>query len=99
MADPQGDGSVVHLTQSGQSLWLLAHHYDVSIDRLKELNQMGADVVIYIGQEILIQPPAPATATPQNTPNIAKVSQTATIQRMIETSAQFSTTFQPGPTL
>ena len=77
---------MVHLTLSGQSLWLLAHHYDVSIDRLKELNQMGADAVIYIGQEILIQPPAPATATPQNTPSITKVLRAATIQRVIETS-------------
>jgi len=87
LAEPRSDGSVVHLAQSGQSLWLLAHHYDVSIDRLNELNQMGADAVIYIGQEILIQPPTPATAAPQNTPSITKVSQAATIQRMIETSA------------
>ena len=86
LAEPRSDGSVVHLAQSGQSLWLLAHHYDVSIDRLNELNQMGADAVIYIGQEILIQPPTPATATPENTPSTTKVSQAATIQRVIETS-------------
>ena len=87
LAEPRSDGSIVHLTQSGQSLWLLALHYDVSIDRLRELNQMGADDVIYIGQEILIQPPTPATATPENPPSITKVSQTATIQRVIENSA------------
>jgi LysM repeat protein len=86
LAESGDDGSVVHLAQSGQSLWLLAHHYDVSIDRLKELNQMGADAVIYIGQEILIQPPAPATATPENTPSTTKVSRAATVQRVIETS-------------
>jgi hypothetical protein len=65
---------------------LLAHHYDVSIDRLRELNQMGTDDVIYIGQEILIRPPTPATATPENQPSITEVSQTATVQRVIETS-------------
>ena len=87
LAEPRGDGSVVHLAQSGQSLWLLAHHYDVNIDSLKELNQMGVDAVIYIGQEILIQPPIPTTATPENTPSITEVSQTATVQRVVETSA------------
>jgi uncharacterized protein YkwD len=86
LAESQGDGSVVHLAQSGQSLWLLAHHYDVSIDRLRELNQMGTDDVIYIGQEILIRPPTPATTTPENQPSITEVSQTASIQRVIETS-------------
>ena len=60
--------------------------YNVSIDRLNELNKMGADAIIYIGQEILIQPPAPATATPENTPSTTKVSQAATIQRVIETN-------------
>ena len=87
LAEPGGDGSVVHLAQSGQSLWLLAHHYDVSIDRLRELNPMGMDDVIYIGQEILIQPPIPATSTPENPPSITKASQTAIVQRVIETSA------------
>jgi len=87
LAEPRGDGSVVHIAQSGQSLWLLAHHYDVSIDRLKELNQMEATAVIYIGQEILIQPHALATATPENTLSTTKVSQAATVQRVIETSA------------
>ena len=60
--------------------------YNVSIDRLNELNKMGADAIIYVGQEILIQPPAPATATPENTPSTTKVSQAATIQRVIETN-------------
>jgi len=87
LAEPGGNGSIVHLAQSGQFLWLLAHHYDVSIDRLRELNQMGADDIIYIGQEILIQPPIPATATPENPPSITKASQNTTVQRVIETSA------------
>ena len=48
---------------------------------------MGADDIIYIGQEILIQLPIPATATPENSLSIAKASQTTTVQRVIETSA------------
>jgi LysM repeat protein len=91
LAEPRDDGSVVHLVQSGQSLWLLAHHYDMSIDRLRELNQMGVNDGIYIGQEILVQPPTTATATPENLPRIITVSPIATIQGIIETSIPSST--------
>ena len=86
LAESRDDGSVVHLVQSGQSLWLLAHHYEVNIDRLRELNHMGANDVIYIGQEILIQPPQPATVTPENQPGINLVLPTATNQTIKETS-------------
>ncbi len=44
---------------------------------------MGADAVIYFGQEILIQPPAPATATPENPPGVTETTQVATVQRVI----------------
>ena len=87
LAESGDDGSVIHLVQSGQSLWLLAHHYEVSIDRLRELNQMGANDVIYIGQEILIRLPAPATVTPENQPGINKASPTVYNQTITETSS------------
>jgi len=87
LAESGDDGSVIHLVQSGQSLWLLAHHYEVSIDRLRELNQMGANDVIYIGQEILIRLPASATVTPENQPGINKASPTEYNQTITETSS------------
>jgi len=87
LAEPEDDGSVVHLVQSGQSLWLLAHHYEVSVDSLRELNRMGANDVIYIGQEILIQLQSPATITPENQPDINKISPTVPNQTIIKTSS------------
>jgi LysM repeat protein len=85
LADPKEDGSVVHVVQSGQSLWMLVSHYDVTIDRLREMNQMGDDDVIYIGQEIIIKPPSPATATPETMPSITTVPQATVTQKPINT--------------
>jgi LysM repeat protein len=62
-AKPAADGSITHVVQSGQSLWMLAHHYGVTIDRLRELNGLGTSDMIYVGQKILIQLPSPATPT------------------------------------
>ena len=49
---------------SGQSLWMIAHHYKVDVERLRALNNMGETSTIYIGQKILIQ--LPQTPTPTN---------------------------------
>ena len=66
-ADPQEDGSIVHTVQSGQSLWMLAEHYDVDINVLRQLNGLGISDMIYIGQKIMIRGPSPATSTPEPT--------------------------------
>jgi LysM repeat protein len=66
-ADPREDGSIVHTVQSGQSLWMLAEHYDVDIDTLRQLNGLGTSDMVYIGQKILIRGPSPATSTPEPT--------------------------------
>jgi uncharacterized protein YkwD/LysM repeat protein len=63
-ASPESDGSIWHKVMSGQSLWMIAHHYKVDIDRLRQLNTMGTSDTIYIGQKILIQ--LPQTPTPTN---------------------------------
>ena len=87
LAEPEDDGPVIHLVQSGQSLWLLAHHYEVSVVCLREINRMETNDVIYIGQEILIQLPSPATVTPENQPGMNKVSPTVLNQIILETSS------------
>ena len=58
-ADPREDGSIVHTVQSGQSLWMLAEHYDVDINVLRQLNGLGTSDMIYIGQKIMIRGPSP----------------------------------------
>ncbi|MDK2982284.1 MAG: hypothetical protein PWQ55_2631 [Chloroflexota bacterium] len=63
-AKPKADGSIVHTVQSGQSLYMLAQHYDVDIDQLRALNGMQNYDTIYIGQQITIRGPTPMTDTP-----------------------------------
>ena len=81
LAEPKDDGSLVHVVKSGQSLWMLVSHYGVTIDQLRELNPMGDDDVIYIGQEIVVKPPSPATATPETMPSTTAVPQAAITQK------------------
>lgn len=73
-ARPNGD--VIHPVQSGQSLWSLAIHYDTTIEKIRRLNNLGADNTIYEGQKLLIkkgatQPVPTALATPSATPTLA----------------------------
>jgi LysM repeat protein len=63
---PQSDGSVVHVVQSGQSLWSIAIEYGTKIDSIKQFNNLTSDS-IYNGQELLIYP-AGSMPTPQPTP-------------------------------
>lgn len=76
------DGSVYHKVQYGQSLWSIAIAYGTTIKNIQALNNLGDDLVVYQGQELLVQQsataPAPsvseATVTPQTTPTIASTS-------------------------
>lgn len=67
-AEPRDDGSILHTVMSGQSLWMLADHYDVNIEVLRQLNGLGTSDMIYIGQDILIRAASPATPTPSLVP-------------------------------
>jgi LysM repeat protein len=67
-AKPREDGSIMHTVMSGQSLWMLADHYDVKIEVLRQLNGLGASDMIYIGQTILIRAATPQTPTPDIIP-------------------------------
>jgi LysM repeat protein len=80
-ATPGEDGSIVHEVQSGQTLWDIATAYGTTVDALIALNQLEAEPVIAIGQQIIIQTastptvsptitqtPEPGTSTPTLTP-------------------------------
>lgn len=79
-AEAAEDGSITHVVQSGQSLWMLSHHYDVPIERLQQLNRLSVSDVIYIGQPIMIRPPGQVnpTATPDTPPPTPMPEATAT---------------------
>ena len=65
------DGDVFHKVQYGQTLWSIAIEYKTTIKTIQALNQLGEDLIIYQGQELLVQkgatqPAASATASPES---------------------------------
>jgi LysM repeat protein len=95
---PSGD--VIHTVQYGQSLWSIAIEYGTTIRNIQALNNLGEDLVVYQGQELLVlksapQPAAPAiveaTATMQSTQTAAP---TATLQ-----AEPTATWVAPSPTV
>jgi uncharacterized protein YkwD len=60
------DGDVFHKLQYGQSLWSIAIEYGTTIKNIQTLNNLGEDMVVYQGQELLVKKAAtqPAPATP-----------------------------------
>ena len=63
-ADAQG--RVFHKVQYGQTLWSIAIAYGTTIKNIQALNNLGEDLVIYQGQDLLVlqgaTPSAPSTA-------------------------------------
>lgn len=61
------DGDVFHKVQYGQTLWSIAIEYGTTIKNIQGLNNLGEDLVVYQGQDLLVQKaatqPAPSTST------------------------------------
>ncbi len=51
---PQGDGTVVHVVQFGQSLWAISDAYDISMADLLALNGLTEEDAIFPDQQLLI---------------------------------------------
>ena len=91
-ATPLADGTIKHTVLYGQTLTSIAEAYGISIETLRELNNMATDnTVIWVDQELLIQvgtgteeaqvsPTPGATATTQVMPTVTVLSSTATPQ-------------------
>ena len=81
---PRADGAIVHVVQSGDSMWGIAIRYaqmlgmsaEEALPYIQELNNSPA--FINPGDEILIQTGAPATATPEPTATPDEAAATAT---------------------
>ena len=63
VATPHPDGSIIHTVQAGQALWSIAIAYDVTVERLRLLNNLSENAVIYEGQELLIRLASTPTST------------------------------------
>jgi LysM repeat protein len=50
----RADGDVIHKVQYGQSLWSIAIEYGTTIKNIQALNNLGEDMVVYQGQELLV---------------------------------------------
>ncbi len=66
------DGNVYHKVQYGQSLWSIAIAYGTTIKNIQALNNLGEDLTVYQGQELLVQTGATQAVTlpPETTPTL-----------------------------
>jgi LysM repeat protein len=69
ISTPHSDGMVKHIVGGGQSLWAIVDAYGVPIETLLELNGLEADVLLNIGDELIISPPHTPTSTPIGEPS------------------------------
>ena len=75
------DGSIIHTVAYGQALLLIADAYGVTVETLMALNGITADDIIYVGQELVVQPASTPTVlvaseTPQQVAVILPVTST-----------------------
>ena len=69
LAQPRADGSIVHVVGEGQSAWMIAAHYEITLADLLLFNGMTQDDVLQPGDEVTVrladgQPPPPTPTPP-----------------------------------
>jgi LysM repeat protein len=67
---PNPDGSVIHVVQSGQSLWSIADGYDIPMVDLLTMNNLTEESIILTGQELLVMP---ASIAIQDTESVVEI--------------------------
>lgn len=67
---PNPDGSLIHQVQPGESVWGIAAAYGMKPEELLAINHLPVSVVLWTGDELVIQPSFTPTITPSvtNTP-------------------------------
>lgn len=96
-AEPQPDGSIMHIIRTGQTLWTLAAVYDVPLQQILDLNGFSEWEVLHPGDEVIVAPAGSAptsaptedpNATPSPTPTRTPTTQpTATVLSAADTDA------------
>lgn len=65
-AEPNEDGSVVHVVGEGQTLWGISEAYEVPLSEIMALNRLTEDSIIRPGDEIVVvRAPIQANAQPE----------------------------------
>ena len=104
ISTPDAGGNVYHEVQAGQSLWQIAYAYGVHIVDIQRLNGLGNNIVILLGQKLLIKrvdTPTPGPPTPIATLTPAPAPDTSTPPPTLAAGAQITPTqlAVPTPTL
>ena len=66
---PSLDGSVIHIIAEGQTLWNIAETYGVTLEELRELNNLREDAILSLGDEVIVKPSFTPTSTPIGEPS------------------------------
>ena len=94
---PQDVGIVVHVVDTGDSLYAIAVKYDTTISDIRARNGIAANNdVIYLGQKLLIRVVFTPTASPPPTGTAAPVTSTPPASQPVDTALPTAT---PSPTL
>jgi LysM repeat protein len=73
---PKADGSIIHLVETGQTLWSISIAYGVTVDQLIALNNLDTkNPVIYAGQKLVVR----AAFTPTTSPTLTETPRPPTI--------------------
>ncbi|HEX6384038.1 MAG TPA: LysM peptidoglycan-binding domain-containing protein [Anaerolineae bacterium] len=80
LAQPREDGSIVHVVGEGQSAWMIAAHYEITLADFLLFNGLTEDDVLQPGDEVTVrladgQPPPPTPTPPMS--HIVREGQTA----------------------
>lgn len=98
LSTAEPDGRVFHKVEYGQSLWSIAIAYNTTIKNIQALNNLGEDLVIYQGQNLLVLQNVPAPiSTLEPTVTIQPINTSTATVTSIPTSA--STQIVITPTL
>lgn len=93
------NGNVYHQVQYGQTLWSIAIAYNTTIKNIQALNNLGEDLTIYQGQNLLVLqnvPPPLSTAVSTVTvqPTITSIATLTNIPTTIPTQIIFTPTLK-----
>jgi LysM repeat protein len=86
----RADGDVMHTVQYGQSLWSIAIEYGTTIKNIQALNNLGEDMVVYQGQQLLV-----LKAATQPALSVAQVTMTPILTETLMPTATFSASPTP----
>ncbi|UUZ79786.1 LysM peptidoglycan-binding domain-containing protein [Paenibacillus sp. P26] len=75
---------LIHVIQSGESLWSLSRRYGVSVERIASLNELPDPNVLAVGQALLIPVPRLYTVLPGDTLWLIARRLGVTVQALLE---------------